>query len=96
MTASSRAAEYLGLSHACKDTLYFTRLLGELGFPAKGTAVLYGNNQGANALSKDPQFHNRTRHLRLTEHFVREQVQDRSICMEYIPAARMLADTMTK
>ncbi|GEM09021.1 gag-Pol polyprotein [Rhodotorula toruloides] len=72
------------------------RLLGELGFPAEGAAVLYSDNQGANALSKDPQFHNRTRHLRLTEHFVREQVQDGSICVEYIPTARMLADAMTK
>ncbi|GEM08157.1 gag-Pol polyprotein [Rhodotorula toruloides] len=96
VTASSTEAEYLGLSHACKETVYLTQLLGELGFPAKGAAVLYGDNQGANALSKDPQFHNRTRHLRLTEHFVREQVQDGSICVEYIPTARMLADAMTK
>ncbi|GEM11218.1 gag-Pol polyprotein [Rhodotorula toruloides] len=96
VTASSTEAEYLGLSHACKETVYLTQLLGELGFPAEGAAVLYGDNQGANALSKDPQFHNRTRHLRLTEHFVREQVQDGSICVEYIPTARMLADAMTK
>ncbi|GEM12653.1 gag-Pol polyprotein [Rhodotorula toruloides] len=96
VTASSTEAEYLGLSHACKETVYLTQLLGELGFPAEGAAVLYGDNQGANALSKDPQFHNRTRHLRLTEHFVREQVQDGSICVEYIPTVRMLADAMTK
>ncbi|GEM12880.1 hypothetical protein Rt10032_c34g6897 [Rhodotorula toruloides] len=96
VTASSTEAEYLGLSHACKETVYLTQLLGKLGFPAEGAAVLYGDNQGANALSKDPQFHNRTRHLRLTEHFVREQVQDGSICVEYIPTARMLADAMTK
>ncbi|GEM08048.1 gag-Pol polyprotein [Rhodotorula toruloides] len=96
VTAPSTEAEYLGLSHACKETVYLTQLLGELGFPAEGAAVLYGDNQGANALSKDPQFHNRTRHLRLTEHFVREQVQDGSICVEYIPTARMLADAMTK
>ncbi|GEM05984.1 copia-type polyprotein, partial [Rhodotorula toruloides] len=95
VTASLTEAEYLGLSHACKETVYLTQLLGELGFPAEGAAVLYGDNQGANALSKDPQFHNRTRHLRLTEHFVREQVQDGSICVEYIPTARMLADAMT-
>ncbi|GEM05987.1 hypothetical protein Rt10032_c01g0004 [Rhodotorula toruloides] len=64
VTASLTEAEYLGLSHACKETVYLTQLLGELGFPAEGAAVLYGDNQGANALSKDPQFHNRTRHLR--------------------------------
>ncbi|GEM08938.1 gag-Pol polyprotein [Rhodotorula toruloides] len=96
VTASSTEAEYLRLSHACKETVYLTQLLGELGFPAKGAAVLCCDNQGANALSKGPQFHNCTRHLHLTEHFVREQVQDGSICVEYIPTARMLADAMTK
>ncbi|CDR39882.1 hypothetical protein NBRC10512_000405 [Rhodotorula toruloides] len=96
VTASSTEAEYLSLSHACKENVFLQQLLSELGFPTDGAAILYGDNQGANALSKDPQFHNRTRHLRLTEHFVREQVQDGSVRVEYIPTARMIADAMTK
>ncbi|GAA5913711.1 hypothetical protein JCM6882_002323 [Rhodosporidiobolus microsporus] len=96
VAASSTEAEYLGLSHASKEAIFLSQLLGELGVGAPGPATLFGDNQGANALSRDPQFHDRTRHLRLTEHFVREMVQQGVVAVEYIPTAHMVADTMTK
>ncbi|GAA5945328.1 uncharacterized protein JCM15063_001077, partial [Sporobolomyces koalae] len=96
VAASSTEAEYLGLSHSSKETVFLVQLLGELGFKLASPAVLYGDNQGANALARDPQFHNRTCHLRLTEHFVREQVQEGLLRVEYIPTACMVADAMTK
>ncbi|GAA6044153.1 hypothetical protein JCM8097_004880 [Rhodosporidiobolus ruineniae] len=57
VAASSTEAEYLGLSHASKEAVFLSQLLGEL-----------ATIRGANALSRDPQFHDRTPHLRLTEH----------------------------
>ncbi|GAA5970924.1 hypothetical protein JCM8115_005499 [Rhodotorula mucilaginosa] len=96
VTASSTEAEYLGLSHASKEAIHLSQLLSELAQGSGRPIELFGDNQGANALSRDPQFHNRTRHLRLTEHFVREQVQQGDITVTYIPTARMVADVMTK
>ncbi|GAA5863496.1 hypothetical protein JCM3774_006502, partial [Rhodotorula dairenensis] len=96
VTASSTEAEYLGLSHASKEAVHLSQLLTELAQGQDRPVVLFGDNQGANALSRDPQFHDRTRHLRLTEHFVREQVQQGELTVEYIPTARMVADIMTK
>ena len=96
VTASSTEAEYLGLSHASKEAIHLSQLLTELAQGQDRPVVLFGDNQGANALSRDPQFHDRTRHLRLTEHFVREQVQQGDLAVEYIPTARMVADIMTK
>ncbi|GAA5887223.1 hypothetical protein JCM3774_005659, partial [Rhodotorula dairenensis] len=96
VTASSTEAEYLGLSHASKEAIHLSQLLTELAQGQDHPVVLFGDNQGANALSRDPQFHDRTRHLRLTEHFVREQVQQGELTIEYIPTARMVADIMTK
>lgn len=96
VAASSTVAECLGLSHAAKEGIFLAQLLGELGIGSPFPARLFGDNQGANALSRDPQFHDRTRHLRLTEHFVREIVQQGVITVEYIPTARMTADAMTK
>lgn len=96
VTASSTEAEYLGLSHASKEAIHLSQLLSELAQRSGRPIELFCDNQGANALSRDPQFHNRTRHLRLTEHFVREQVQQGDITVTYIPTARMVADVMTK
>ncbi|GAA5918682.1 hypothetical protein JCM1841_006238 [Sporobolomyces salmonicolor] len=96
VAASSTEAEYLGLSHAGKEVIFLSQLLGELGHPLPAPLLLRGNNQGANALARDPQFHDRTRHLRLTEHFVREMVTQGEIDVRYIPTALMVADIFTK
>ncbi|GAA5936579.1 hypothetical protein JCM1841_002530 [Sporobolomyces salmonicolor] len=96
VAASSTEAEYLGLSHAGKEAIFLSQLLGELGHPLPAPLLLRSDNQGANALARDPQFHDRTRHLRLTEHFVRETVAQGEIDVRYIPTALMVADIFTK
>ncbi|GAA5953770.1 hypothetical protein JCM21900_006451 [Sporobolomyces salmonicolor] len=96
VTASSTEAEYLGLSHTGKEAIFLSQLLGELGLPLPSPLLLHGDNQGANALARGPQFHDRTRHLRLTEHFVREMVTQGMIDVRYIPTALMVADIFTK
>ncbi|GAA6019787.1 hypothetical protein JCM10207_003694 [Rhodosporidiobolus poonsookiae] len=79
-----------------REAVFLGQLLRELGLPTPSPVRLLGNNQGANALSRDPQFYDRTRHLRLTEHFVREMVQQGVVKVTFIPTARMTADAMTK
>ncbi|GAA5936577.1 hypothetical protein JCM1841_002528 [Sporobolomyces salmonicolor] len=96
VTPSSTEAQYLGLLHAGKEAIFLSLLLGELGLPLPSPLLLRGDNQGANALARDPQFHDRTRHLRLTEHFVREMVTQGMIDVRYIPTALMVADIFTK
>ncbi|GAA5971756.1 hypothetical protein JCM3765_005605 [Sporobolomyces pararoseus] len=96
VAGSSSEAEYISLSHSSKESVFLSQLLIELGIPLSLPTTLFGDNQGANALSRDPQFHNRTRHLRLNEHFVREQVQQGFIDVKYIPTGQMVADVMTK
>ena len=65
VTASSTEAEYLGLSHASKEAIHLSQLLSELAQGSGRPIELFADNQGANALSRDPQFHNRTCHRRL-------------------------------
>ncbi|GAA5871005.1 hypothetical protein JCM3774_003501 [Rhodotorula dairenensis] len=90
VTASSIEAEYLGLLHASKQAIHLSQLLSELAQGSGKPIKLFGDNQGANAFSRNSQFHNRTRRLRLTEHFVREQVQQGDITVTYIPTERMV------
>ncbi|GAA5874613.1 hypothetical protein JCM1840_007427 [Sporobolomyces johnsonii] len=72
VAASSTEAEYLGLSHAGKEAIFLSQLFGKRSQPLPSPLLLRGDNQGANSLACDPQFHDRTRHLRLMEHVVRE------------------------
>ena len=69
----------------------------ELGEDADNDALkVFEDNQGAIALSKNPKFHKRTKHIDIRYHFVREKVDDGQVLLEYCPTQGMLADLMTK
>ncbi|SGZ25833.1 BQ5605_C024g09779 [Microbotryum silenes-dioicae] len=89
-------AEYLALSHAGKEAIFLRQLFGELDLPSSKPVLIYGDNQGANALTKNPVFHARTRHIRLREHFVRDMVSLGDIIVQYINIGEMTADIFTK
>lgn len=57
-------AEFVALSTAAKEAIYFRRLLKELNcYPREVPIVIYGNNQGAQHLAKNPVFHGRCKHI---------------------------------
>jgi hypothetical protein len=96
VAGSSTEAEYLGLGYAGREAVFIQSQFEELGEPFSSPLLLYGDNQGANALTKEARFHDRTKHIRLSEHLARELVEGGTLQVEYIPTERMLADIMTK
>ncbi|SCZ95550.1 BZ3500_MvSof-1268-A1-R1_C050g00199 [Microbotryum saponariae] len=89
-------AEYLALSHASKEAGHLQELLMELGIDTRAPIQLYGDNQGAIALAKNPTLHHRSRHIRIREHFVRDQVRLGTIQVNYVDTKTMVADIFTK
>ena len=86
-------------TQASKEAIWITRLLGELdlGFGLPGAPVtIKADNQGAIALSEDPKFHSRSKHIDIQWHFVREKVKQGAVRFEYCPTADMAADGLTK
>ncbi len=57
---------------------------------------MYEDNQGAIQLSRNPKFHNRTKHIDISFHFIREQVSRNVVSVKYCRKENMLADVMTK
>ena len=47
-------------------------------------------------LTKSPKFQNRTKHIDVSYHYVREQVDNKNISVKYCRTEDMLADVMTK
>jgi len=70
--------------------------LADLGCKANSPTVLKEDNQGAIELSRNPRFHNRTKHIDVTFHFIRERIASNKVKVVYCPANDMLADNMTK
>lgn len=66
------------------------------GFDNLISTTLFGDNQGSIALSKNPVFHSRTKHVEIHFHWIREKIQDGSIEIKYCPTEDMVADVLTK
>jgi hypothetical protein len=58
--------------------------------------VIFSDNQGATKLSRNPQHHNRSNHIDIKDHFVRDSHQKGLIELVYIPMSEMVADILTK
>ena len=58
--------------------------------------MLYGDNKGAIALIKNPEFYAKTKHIDVAVHYVRELFEDNQIQLEFTPTTDMVADLLTK
>jgi len=89
-------AEYIGASDAAKEAIWisslFTRLLGLDAYPQE----IFVDNQGAIQLAKIPMFHERTKHIGVQYHFVRDACDRNAIRTTYLPTSVMAADIMAK
>ena len=57
---------------------------------------MYEDNQSAICLMKDATHHNRSKHIAVRHHFVRERVASGEIKVIWIPTKAQVADALTK
>jgi hypothetical protein len=96
VSLSSTEAEYYAMTASAMEAKWLRSMLNELGFPQWAATLLYGDNQGCLHLSKHVTNHQRTKHIDIKHHFIRDLVLDNVISLLYIPTEDMIADVMTK
>eukprot|EP00253_Pinus_taeda_P007370 PITA_07370 len=67
-------------------------LFGQLLRPS----VIYSDNQSCIKLTEHPVFHDRSKHIGIKYHFIRDYVQKGDVKLEYIPIDEQVADILTK
>jgi hypothetical protein len=93
---SSAEAEYVALTPAIQELLWLHGLLFELGFNTKETPTIFDDNQSAIAIASNPVHHQRTRHIALRYHFIRDHILKNNVSIQYIHTKLQEADTLTK
>jgi hypothetical protein len=96
ISLSTCEAEYIGQTQATKEAVWLRKLLQELGHEQLQATVIFGDNQGAIALAKNPQFHGRSKHIDIQWHYVREKVADNTVELQWTETSRQVADGLTK
>jgi hypothetical protein len=93
---SSCKAEYMAAVAATCQGIWLAHLLiGMLGSEVEAPE-LWVDNQSTIALSKNPVFHDRSKHIDVRYHFVRECVDEYRIKLSYIATEKQVADVLTK
>ena len=93
---SSTEAEYMAASNATKEAIWVRTLLSELSQLSSGPTTLFIDNQSAMALAKNAAFHDRSKHIAVRHHFIREKLEDGDIDVHYVPTGDQTADVLTK
>ena len=95
MALSSCEAEYIALAAAVQEGMYLTQMIKEIG-EVTGPVLIFEDNQGTIALSKNPVNRQRSKHIDVRYHFIRSAQNAGKIISKYCPTAEMVADVMTK
>jgi hypothetical protein len=93
---SSTKAEYVAGAHATKEAIWLGRLFVGLQQPLTFPIPLHIDNQSAIAIAKNPEFHNRTKHINICYHFLCHKVESSELSLEYLSTNNQPADILTK
>ncbi|XP_020216524.1 uncharacterized protein LOC109800193 [Cajanus cajan] len=93
---SSTEAEYRAMAHTTCELLWLKFLIQELQFCKVGHMELVCDNQSALYLSSNPVFHERTKHIEVDCHFIREKILSGIIKTSSVCSKDQLADIFTK
>lgn len=93
---SSTEAEYRALAHTSTEIRWLLSLLSELRVTLSASPTLWCDNIGATYLAANPVFHQRTKHIEIDLHFIRDMVLSRMLQIRYVPTSLQIADIQTK
>ena len=97
---SSSEAEYMALKEAIKEQQYIKAILKEISALYSPIPIecleIFTDSNSAIELAKNLIYHSRTKHVNIRYHYVRENVQNNTTKLSWIPTEGQLADALTK
>jgi hypothetical protein len=93
---SSSEAEYMALCAAAQEAIALRAISSDLNLDCKNPIIIHEDNTGAIAMSKNPVHYEKTKHIHIRYHFIRDCIIDKDIDVVYLETKDMLADAMTK
>ncbi|GKC24842.1 ribonuclease H-like domain-containing protein [Tanacetum coccineum] len=96
LSRSSAEAEYRGAANVVVEICWLRNLLRELHTPLSSTTLVYCDNVSVMYLLSNPVQHQRTKHIEIDIHFVRDLVDVSQVRVLHVLSRYQYADIFTK
>ena len=93
---SSAEAEFRSMAHEVCELLWLKIILDYLRIKREETIKLYCDIKSAINIAYNPVQHDRTKHIEIDRHFIKEKLDSGLISTPYMPSDCQLADVLTK
>ena len=93
---STTEAEYIAATQTVKEITWVKNLLSNFTFFQNLNTTLYIDNKSAMKLIKNPEFHQRSKHIDVRYHFIRDAFKKKEFDLEHTTSKAQQADLLTK
>ncbi|RVX03793.1 Cycloartenol synthase [Vitis vinifera] len=93
---SSAEAEFRAVTYDICEVLWIKQLLEELKAASPLPMKVFCDNKAVIAIAHDPVLHDRTKHVEVDKHFIKEKLENGLIIIPYMPMVEQVADILTK
>ena len=101
VATATTEAEYVAMSTTAKQGQWVAQILRDMGYGGyvasnHQTVDTRGDNQGAIALTKNPHLTERSKHIDIAYHYIRDLQERGRVSVSYVPTDTMAADGLSK
>ena len=96
LSQSTAESEYRAMTQSACEIIWLHYLLAKVGIKTSIPTKLRCDNQVARHIVSNPIFHERTKHIEIDCHFVREKIQLDLISTGYVKIEKQLGDIFEK
>ena len=93
---SKAEAEYVAVASCCTQLLWMMQTLQDFQIKCTPPIPIKCDNTSAISISKNHVMHSKTKNIPIKYHFLREQVLEKKVKLEYVPSKEQVADIFTK
>jgi hypothetical protein len=93
---STSEVEYIAASDASKEAVWLRELVFGFFDDKLETTVVHCDNQSCIKLIENLVFHDRSKHIDMKYHYIRDLVQRKTIKLQYIATSEQVVDILTK
>jgi hypothetical protein len=96
ISLSTREAEYIVVATCCTQILWMIQTLVDLKVTYTDPIPIHCDNTSSISVSKNLVLHSKTKHIPIKYHFLREQVTNIIVLLNYIPSKEQMLNVFTK